>query len=48
MTFENYDFKNRKWLHLPFNGGYLEQDNNPILWQMVIYIINLKTKKMSE
>lgn len=35
-----YDFEKQKWLHLPFDGGFLEQEDiNPKKWQMLNYII---------
>lgn len=35
-----YDFANKKFIFLPFDGGYCEQeDKNPILWQKMNYMI---------
>ncbi|NMD00581.1 MAG: hypothetical protein GYA62_12805 [Bacteroidales bacterium] len=37
-----YDFEKKRWLFLPFTGGYIEQkDINPILWQIYNYFIYL-------
>jgi hypothetical protein len=43
-----YDFRNNKWVHLPFEGGFMEQsDRNPYLWSAVCYIV-LKEKEIRE
>jgi len=42
LVLDNYDFKKRKFVHLPFAGGFMEQsEKNPKLWQAINYILKL-------
>jgi hypothetical protein len=41
-----YDFKNNKWIHLPFSGGFMEQaDQNPFLWAAICRIVQKEYEK---